>query len=162
MNASMPLVSDGPPFLRRADRAGDDVLDMLLEASLRDPTLQVVRIPCRGAAYWPDVYRRLSETLRLLPYFGDNLDALFESLREPEVLGDKHVLIVLLGVEELLEREAEGSRFQLLSVFSDAGKYWHQEGDKTSPSTRLHTYLHFGARIPDDLMFVPVFGPPDI
>jgi len=162
MSVPVPLVCDGPPFLRRADRAGDDVLEMLLEASLRNPALRVVRIACRGAKFWPDIYRRLSEALSLPPYFGDNLDALADVLSEPEFVGGKHMLIVLTDAEQLLEEEAQGSRFRLLSVFSDAGKYWCEEGDADRPAPRLHTYLHFGARIPDDMMFVPVFTPPDV
>ena len=74
--------------------------------------IKIFEIDCEELLLAEDLHEKLAEDLQLPPYYGKNLDALFDCLTE------MHRTCIVLKNASLLEKDTYGQR--LLDTFRDA------------------------------------------
>jgi len=120
----------GPERIQRAIR-GDrarrfDVLvgGRSVEALTRDSDRVLVRV-LDGASLRTrdDLYDAFAEAFAFPSYFGRNLDALYDCLRDLEWLDDRNIRLIIREADRLLEG-APSDRVRILRLLADIGDYW--------------------------------------
>jgi RNAse (barnase) inhibitor barstar len=97
-----------------------------LAAQGKEHGLFVARTSLRGCAGKDDLLRRLRESLRLPADFGDNWDALYDSVSDLEWLEGQGYLLLFDHADEL--RAANEEDFDaLLDILDEAAEEWQED-----------------------------------
>lgn len=118
--------------------------------------LRLLMFDAERCITFEDFYRHYWDVVHPPMSFGENLDALFEELRDSDVIGSNPVVVLFLNATKLLMNEGFDARDRLLDCFDGAGAFWaFPEGEPDEPPKPFHTVLHLNGAVPAQLHRYP-------
>lgn len=99
-----------------------------IERAAEEAGLKVLRIDIGGASGKKEFLARFAQALNFPTHFGNNWDALNDSLSDFDVLADKNGYVLILENAGVYGSKHEGDLQSAISVLDSAAEFWKDEG----------------------------------
>lgn len=113
----------------------------------KDSTTKIVEIDGRNIHTLTDFYTLLSKELLFGDQFGNNLDALYDSLADLSWLPVSRIILKFINTDEWLKEETQDRIFDILEVFNDAASTFNSDPVFGNSERELTFYFEQSNRI---------------